>query len=56
MLYKRQFAQTTIAISRKNHENLLMMGRKGQTFDDILSELLMAKVSDNQGQQESENE
>jgi predicted CopG family antitoxin len=36
--------QITITISRENHENLMMMGRKGQTFDDIVSELLKTKA------------
>jgi hypothetical protein len=32
--------QTTISISRKNHLVLTTIGRKGQSFDDILSEFL----------------
>jgi hypothetical protein len=31
---------TTISISRRNHSRLQELGRKGATFDDILSEVL----------------
>jgi len=31
---------TTISISRRNHARLQELGRKGATFDDILSEVL----------------
>jgi hypothetical protein len=31
---------TTIAVSRKNHLILSMLGKKGQSFDDVLTELL----------------
>jgi hypothetical protein len=31
---------TTISISRRNHARLQEMGRKGETFDDILSAVL----------------
>jgi hypothetical protein len=32
--------QTTIAISRKNHQILSKLGEKGQSFDDVLTALL----------------
>lgn len=32
--------QTTIAISRKNHQELSNRGKKGQSFDEILTEVL----------------
>ena len=31
---------TTIAISKKNRQSLIELGRKNQTFDQILSQLL----------------
>lgn len=31
---------TTIAISKKNRETLIEFGRKDQTFDEILSQVL----------------
>ena len=34
---------TSIAISRRTHSRLLELGRKGDTFDDILSEMLDAR-------------
>ena len=30
----------TIAISPKNHQSLIRLGRKDQTFDEILSQIL----------------
>ncbi|MDQ6865302.1 MAG: hypothetical protein M3044_15930 [Thermoproteota archaeon] len=32
--------QTTIAISRRNHDVLSNLGKKGQSFDEILTEVL----------------
>jgi hypothetical protein len=34
---------TTISISRRNHARLQELGRKGATFDDILTEVLENK-------------
>lgn len=33
-------AFTTISISRRNHHILLRLGQKGQTFDEIVTELV----------------
>jgi hypothetical protein len=33
---------TTIAVSKRNHLILEALGKKGQTFDDIITELLSA--------------
>lgn len=44
-------AQTTIAISKRNHDFLLEFGGKGQSFDDVITELrnkLEKKVVENQ--------
>ena len=40
MALKSEENLTTIAVSRKNHLILEALGRKGQSFDDILTELL----------------
>jgi hypothetical protein len=32
--------QTTIAISKRNHDVLSNLGKKGQSFDEILTEVL----------------
>jgi hypothetical protein len=34
---------TSIAISKKTREQLLELGRKGQTFDEIIQELLKSQ-------------
>jgi hypothetical protein len=35
---------TTIAVSRKNHSILSMLGKKGQSFNDVLTELLSVVI------------
>jgi hypothetical protein len=41
MMAKMSKVQTkTIAISKKNHQALIQRGRKNQSFDQILSEIL----------------
>jgi flagellar hook-basal body complex protein FliE len=40
-------SQTTIAVSRKNHRLLSKLGRKGQSFDDVLTEML-TNITDTQ--------
>jgi len=40
---------TTIAISKENRETLVELGRKDQTFDQILSEVLQRHSSNPQG-------
>jgi hypothetical protein len=34
--------QTTIAVSRKNHQILSKRGKKGQSFDDVLTDVLQS--------------
>jgi hypothetical protein len=41
----------TIAVSKKNHLALIAMGRKNQTFDEILSEILERLGGNDQGGQ-----
>jgi predicted CopG family antitoxin len=45
MAYKSEEKTTTITISRKNHQTLSGMGKKGQSFDQILTEVLTRKKS-----------
>jgi hypothetical protein len=40
---------TTIAISKKNREALIEFGRKDQTFDQILSQVLQRLSNNTQG-------
>ena len=44
-LERHQNQQTTIAVSRENHQTLLQFGAKGQSFDQILTEILADKKS-----------
>jgi hypothetical protein len=38
-MLRTQAPQTTIAISKRNHEFLTEIGRKGQSFDDVITEI-----------------
>jgi DNA-binding SARP family transcriptional activator len=38
-MFESRTKQTTIAISKRNHEFLLEFGRKGQSFDDVITEI-----------------
>ena len=40
--------QTTISISRKNHQALSKLGAKGQSFDDVISEILRISTDSQQ--------
>jgi predicted CopG family antitoxin len=47
MNYKFKNA-TTIQISKKNHEYLLKIGAKGDTFDEIITRILREEKRENE--------
>lgn len=53
---KRNYVTTTISVSRKNHMFLTELGKKGQSFDEILSELLTSKLNLSSDSQQKNND
>jgi hypothetical protein len=49
MVSKSEENLTTIAVSRRNHLILEALGKKGQTFDDVLTELLSVITQQSRG-------
>jgi predicted CopG family antitoxin len=43
MTVNNRYSRTTIAISKETHSELSKIGRKYQSFDDIISGLLKAR-------------
>jgi flagellar motor component MotA len=48
-----EMTTTTISISRRNHLRMMERGKKGQSFDDILTEMLNQTATNHQKQRQA---